>query len=308
MDGARRPNKACEICRGRKLRCDALKPKCSRCRQTDAICVYKEKKYKRAAVVPKKAVSLTALDERMAHLESLLMTVVNKLEPETLKRRPPSPEDDPEVSNFISMEEGGNEGGETGPEEDRALSNEDSPVVKYFGTQSSFSLLSPRGIKWLEKFCDDPGLFNRFQYFHQKTTAGFLMNNQTWLNPIEKSQLWPIPPRHVTEPLVEAVIADWQLWSFSYLVNKYGSSSNGTTSLFPQALYRRRDSRTLIFSSSMPYSLSLATSPWIQDRLQTRRLWQNCEICRRIILLMPSIITIELQQSAREYERYRDFS
>jgi hypothetical protein len=127
----------------------------------------------------------------MGRLENLITSLVDKLDSELPK---------------LGDSNGGTPGSNDSFDEEQDPEDSTHPGVsapKFFGTQSTFSVLSARGIQWLELSCRDPGLFDRFQSFHQKATAAFLVNNKMWLDPISKSELRPIPAKHIVMPLLD---------------------------------------------------------------------------------------------------------
>ncbi|ODV71763.1 uncharacterized protein CYBJADRAFT_164065 [Cyberlindnera jadinii NRRL Y-1542] len=231
----KRVSKACDICRARKLKCDALTPSCSRCQASKVTCVYttKEKRPKKVVkkqTAPSQPSTLRGLEDRMRRMESMITSLVGKLEnaqnlvgvnsngePNHTHSENGNETDEnetsPEVQNTddepiiftglptapeSSVRSGSVSQASSDPHED----SHGPQVAKYFGSQSTMSVLSVKGMLWLQRFCGDPGLLNRFQQFHKMTTTIFLMANRVWFDPPERSSLRKLPPREMVEPLI----------------------------------------------------------------------------------------------------------
>lgn len=218
-DGKRkRVSKACNACRSRKLKCDAGQPVCSRCASNGSPCEYTHTPKKRTTNQVKKQPVTTSnpsnisdLNERMSRMESLITTLVGRLDPTLSRKTPASTEDEAEHGDIDDDDDSDDDDnsrlraisksptmGQTTDDDPTTAHGDPSKVGvhhKYFGSQSTFSILSAKGIEWLGKRVGDPYLLKNFQEFHRKMAAIFLWTNRQWIEPIHKSELTAFPDR-----------------------------------------------------------------------------------------------------------------
>lgn len=212
----KRVSKACDICRGRKLKCDGLAPKCTRCALANVECVYSERQRRRqkkraqpnGGVPHANPSTLTGLDVRMERLESMLSSLIGKLNSEKILALPKPPSSTYTPKSPGSFEHDSENTDSSEPERQSEEQPQREPVEKYFGAQTTFSVLSSKGIQWLEKFSGDPKLLSKFQDFHKKAASVFLVVNSMWMDPIDKSELRPLPPRSVVNRLLDKFHSD----------------------------------------------------------------------------------------------------
>ncbi|KAH3681722.1 hypothetical protein WICPIJ_007324 [Wickerhamomyces pijperi] len=181
------------------------------------------------------------LDARMSKLEGLMTLLINKLSPSSplsFAKTDESPINTPRSStcstnihppvmtdrsnSFISHETSTTSSetatthttatstttttATTTPPSTRKKSAEPSP--KYCGSQSSLSILSPKGMIWLARKARDPSMLHQFQSMHRSTGKVYFDNVQTWVEPIPSSQILGFPPREEAVKLIEIVFEE----------------------------------------------------------------------------------------------------
>ncbi|CCH44836.1 putative transcriptional regulatory protein [Wickerhamomyces ciferrii] len=224
--------KACDNCRTRKIKCNGEQP-CSKCSTTGIQCLYTYVEKKR--VVKKKDNnntklsnnSIETLDNRMNKMESLISTLIEKLNgPSSLSGNSesisPDSKDTETNSNSSDVsieaspeanivenkdpiqvqsqqEDQGIAALCGGVKQDPKLPDED----KFIGSQSSLSVLSPRGVLWLSKKVNDPNLAKNFKNLIGRSHKVFYNYMKPWLEPIDSHQVAPLPPRELFNELLE---------------------------------------------------------------------------------------------------------
>lgn len=213
-----RVSMACELCRSKKLKCDGGEPSCSRCLHFGVQCNYteipkkngvsrKQAKPRKKRKVQKKPAKtdVTDLDTRMRRLETLMTSILEKMDPETAHDHSETQSDESTPASTVSFSDSYYESvGKIGDTSPRKMH-----INKYWGPQNTFSLLSSRGIQRLSKLSGDPNLLKQFENLHHKITGVFLMTNNMWLDPVEKSQLRPLPDRDTSHALIDRVFSDF---------------------------------------------------------------------------------------------------
>ncbi|KAH3680778.1 hypothetical protein WICMUC_000129 [Wickerhamomyces mucosus] len=227
----KRIQKACDSCRARKLKCDGGNP-CQRCSKSSISCDYTHVEKKRKVHVPResKGTVIKNLDERMSKLENLMTTLVNKLDPdslaklltasnsiispsdETVSRLEEDFEEDEcdQDSNSQSTNDKTSSIVSPSPNAYAQCASEKSPASsKYFGSQSSLSILSANGLIWLAQKANDPSMLSQFKNLYVRTSKIHLYHISKWVEPISKSELKAIPPREIVQPYVDSFFNDF---------------------------------------------------------------------------------------------------
>ncbi|KAM3419034.1 hypothetical protein BST61_g4989 [Cercospora zeina] len=187
----RRIARACDMCRKKKIRCDAASPACSHCQNYKTECVFTHVEKKRAP--PKGAKYIEGLENRLGRMENLLRlsgllagddggrTDLGTLEKRLAEQSKTSKSNvtSPQSTHSSIRQANGKDTTNTPPQndalEDTATANAASPAAahngndqmcslitnnvgetRYIGSSSGFSIFSPKGIQWVnEKTGDD---------------------------------------------------------------------------------------------------------------------------------------------------------
>lgn len=231
--------KACDNCRARKIKCDGERP-CVKCQNSNTRCLYTHVEKKRQVTRKEdKSSSIQSLDKRMNKMESLISTLIETLN--TPEISPTSHKDSSAVETSrdesgLSSSNNNSPSASVLPEsplasqqtlqpaagEDMATAminsinskNVDKFEDKYIGSQSSLSVLSPRGLMWLAKKANDPTIASQFRTLITKSHGIFYQYMKKWVEPIDRSEICQLPSRDTMETLMKVYEKDLLQFSF----------------------------------------------------------------------------------------------
>jgi len=221
--------KACDICRSRKIKCDGEQP-CAKCQNSGAECSYTYVEKKRQVTKKEdKAASIQSLDQRMNRMENLITTLIDKLDSPNAS---PTPLRTPLVAKTSTSDN--NSADEEGIDHNQGNNNDDirknvdvcQAVVtspgkvqakfeeKYIGSQSSLSVLSPRGFMWLAKKANDPTITSQFKTLINNSHGIFYEHMKRWTEPIDSHQVCQLPAKETMNTLMKTYEKDLLQISF----------------------------------------------------------------------------------------------
>lgn len=225
--------KACDNCRSRKIKCDGEQP-CVKCRNSGANCLYTHVEKKRQVTKKDdKSSTIQSLDQRMNKMESLITTLIEKLNtPDGSSSYKDSTDGAQSSINLSASSTDINSPQNTEVQSQVLPSTSPVPPAddigtaglttksvnkfedKYIGSQSSLSVLSPRGLMWLAKKANDPTIISQFKTIVTKSHGVFYNYMKKWIEPIDKSQVCQLPPRETMDQLMKVYEKDLLQFSF----------------------------------------------------------------------------------------------
>lgn len=205
--------KACDNCRNRKIKCDGEQP-CGRCHSSGTRCLYTHVEKKRTVTKKAdKASTIQNLNQRMNKMESLITTLIDKLNTGTASRSPSA-----EESNDSTSTSGNSPSRDATdqvfssnsilPASETNASGDKISPEKYIGSQSSLSVLSPRGMIWLAEKANDPTITSQFQTIISRSHFIFYNQMKKWIDPIETKDLVDLPSRDILNRILESYTKD----------------------------------------------------------------------------------------------------
>lgn len=84
----------------------------------------------------------------------------------------------------------------------------------YFGAHSSFSIFSPKGIKWISSKSQDPELIRYYRYFIITSQKRTISMYKVWTDSLNASELKALPSQEVLETFLKAIATN-----LTYYVN-----------------------------------------------------------------------------------------
>lgn len=207
--------RACDNCRNRKIKCDGEQP-CGRCHSSGTRCLYTHVEKKRTVTKKAdKASTIQNLNQRMNKMESLITTLIDKLNTGGVSRSPSAEDSNDSASSTNGQSPTSRDVSEQGfnpnsilPTGDANTGNDKISPEKYIGSQSSLSVLSPRGMIWLAEKANDPTITAQFQTIISRSHYIFHNQMKKWMETIEAKDLADIPQRDILNRILESFTKD----------------------------------------------------------------------------------------------------
>lgn len=242
-----RVSKACDYCRGKKLKCDGDTP-CSRCAKREAICTYNYIEKKRSPRIQKPMNSVKSASK----LAELIQTAVDDHNEDREEVEDEDEEDDDNYNDDNYPTNDSNDNNDTkqrnraiesrldrlesmielllqrslapvkGPYSHQQIEQPDNLLEQmeqtvspddqnyngqYFGSHCSFSIFSPKGLSYISQRCEDPHAMDRVVRMLRDVYSVLYSQYKKRVEPAPVTDVIPVPLKDLSDKLVDAYVS-----------------------------------------------------------------------------------------------------